>query len=182
MSDYEIHSYDAYRWRVHDDLRVSERLQLSMLNPAMIEHYILELKENKENLAKLDDGEILSLMCVVKDGKPTLAAELCFSKYPQVTFPQLCITIIVVPGTEMGETGADGERFIANKRIAGTISEMLEETVAFVKRNMNVKTIIDEDGKCKDKSEYPIKARREAVLNALMHRDYSIHTERAPIR
>ena len=32
-----------------------------------------------------------------------------------------------------------------------------------------------------DRTEYPIVAVRELVLNALIHRDYSIHTESAPI-
>ena len=47
---------------------------------------------------------------------------------------------------------------------------------------MKVKTIITEDGLRRDKTEYPVKAVREIILNALIHRDYSIHTERSPVR
>jgi ATP-dependent DNA helicase RecG len=43
-------------------------------------------------------------------------------------------------------------------------------------------TIIDKNGKRADKTEYPIRAIREIILNAVIHRDYSIHTEKSPIR
>ena len=89
---------------------------------------------------------------------------------------------MVVPGKEIGDLGTDGERFIDNKRIEGTIPQMLEETLSFVRRNMKNKTIIDDYGKRVDKTEYPIKAIREIILNALIHRDYSIHTDSCPIR
>ena len=59
---------------------------------------------------------------------------------------------------------------------------MLDDAVAFVRKNSRTKTIIDDNGKRVDKNEYPIKAVREAILNALVHRDYSIHTENVPIR
>lgn len=182
MSDYEMYSYDAYRRRMHDDIRIAELAEVSQYDVALIAKYIDAIKENKPNVAKLSNDEILELMGIVKNGKPTLAGVLCFSKYPQAIFPQLCITAVVVAGTQMGDTGADGERFIANKRIEGTIGQMLEDAVLFVKRNMREKTIVNEEGKRNDKTEYPIKAIREAVLNALMHRDYSIHTEGTPVR
>ena len=182
MSDYEIYSYDAYRRRVRDDIRVAELAEISQFDKTLIDKYIEATKENKPNTAKLSDDDILQLMGIVKNDKPTLAGVLCFSKYPQAAFPQLCVTAVVVPGTQMGETGVDGERFIANKRIEGTIGQMLDETITFIKRNMREKTIINGDGKRDDKTEYPIKAVREAVLNALMHRDYSIYTEGTPIQ
>ncbi|MHB1394739.1 MAG: ATP-binding protein [Clostridia bacterium] len=182
MSDYEIYSYDAYHRRVRDDIRIADLAELSQFDKQVIDKYIIAVKEDKPNISRLEDDEILQLMGIVKDGKPTLAGVMCFSKYPQAIFPQLCITAVVVPGTQMGQTGIEGERFIANKRIEGTISQMLDEAMYFVKRNMREKTIIDENGKRNDKPEYPVKAVREAVLNALMHRDYSIHTEGTPVR
>lgn len=76
-----------------------------------------------------------------------------------------------------------GERFLDNQRIEGNIAEMLDGAIQFVNRNMRVKTIVDpETGKRKDRTDYPITAIREAVLNALVHRDYSIHTEGMPIQ
>jgi len=39
-----------------------------------------------------------------------------------------------------------------------------------------------ETGKRADREEYPLTAVREAILNALIHRDYSIHTEGMPIQ
>jgi len=182
MSDYEIYSYDAYHRRVRDDIRIAELAEVSQLDTMLIDGYITALKENKTNVARLSDNEILELMGIIREGKPTLVGVMCFSKYPQAAFPQLCITAVVIPGIRMGETGIEGERFIANKRIEGTIGQMLDEAVMFVKRNMRVKTIIDDNGKRNDKAEYPVKAIREAILNALMHRDYSIHTEGTPIR
>ena len=90
---------------------------------------------------------------------------------------------IVVPGNEIGEVGDMGERFLDNQRIEGNIAEILDGAIQFVNRNMRVKTIVDsETGKRKDRTDYPITAIREAILNALVHCDYSIHTEGMPIQ
>lgn len=108
---------------------------------------------------------------------------MLFGLYPQAYFPQLCITAVVVPGKKIGETGAQGERFLDNQRIEGSIPQMLDAALQFVRKNMRNKTIIDaESGKRADKTDYPVTAVREAIVNALVHRDYSIHTEGMPIQ
>lgn len=183
MSEYEIYSYEAFRKRTRDDIRIVENSKLNMINIERMQNYLTAVKNERKNLAdNVLEDEILELMGITADGVPTLAGLMTFSKYPQTYFPQLCITAVSLPGTEQGTVGNDGERFIDNKRITGAIPDMLEEAVEFVRRNSRTKTIINDNGQRVDKTEYPIKAVREAILNALVHRDYSIHTENIPIR
>lgn len=58
---------------------------------------------------------------------------------------------------------------------------MLDEAMAFVEKNSKKPVAINSDGKRILKTEYPMEAVREAILNTLVHRDYSIHTEGIPI-
>lgn len=183
MSEYEIYSYEAFRKRIRDDIRTIENGKLNLINEKRMADYLTAVKNERKNLAdNVSEEEILELMGITNNGIPTLAGLMTFSKYPQGYFPQLCITAVSLPGTEQGTIGVAGERFIDNKRITGAIPDMLEEAVEFVRKNSRTKTIIDDNGHRADKPEYPIKAVREAILNALVHRDYSIHTENVPIR
>jgi len=166
----------VFRRKYQDDVRPVERASVQTLDTSLLERYLLKLKEDRPNLAKLDSTQIYELMSITKDGVPTLSAVMLFSQYPQAYFPQLCITAVSVPGLEIGQLGVEGERFLDNQRIDGTLTQMLEGALAFMRKNMRTKTIIDpETGKRSDRSDYPIAAIREAVLNALVHRDYSIH-------
>jgi ATP-dependent DNA helicase RecG len=183
MSEYEIYSYDAFRKRTQDDVRKVENAKLSLFHTERLAAYFSAVKSDRKNLAEsVSDDEIMELMGVTADGIPTLAGVMSFSKYPQAYFPQLCVTAVSLPGLEMGETGDDEERFIDNQRITGAIPDMIDTAVDFVRRNSRNKTIVDADGKRRDKLEYPTKAVREAVLNGLVHRDYSVHTQNVPVR
>ena len=183
MTEYEIYSYEAFRKKYQDDIRGIARVTLPSLEQSSLNQYIDKLKQGKPNLAKIEDKAIYELMSITRDGEVTLTATLLFSPYPQAYFPQLCIIAVSVPGKEIGDLGDSGERFIDNKRIEGNLENMLEEAIQFVRKNMRTKTIINpENGKREDVTEYPITAVREAILNALVHRDYSIHTEGMPIQ
>ena len=183
MTEYEVYSYEAYRKKYQDDIRVIERVSFASLNQELLARYIELLKKGKPRLAAISDNEIYELMSIKRDHAITLSAVMNFSPYPQAYFPQLCIIATVVPGTEMGTIGTQGERFLDNQRIEGNISEMLDGAMQFVSRNMRTKTIINpRTGKREDRTDYPITAIREAILNALVHRDYSIHTQGMPIQ
>ena len=141
------------------------------------------MTEERPGFSRLSADQVSEMLAITRGGVPTLAAILNFGIYPQGYFPQLAITAIVVPGKVIGDTGQGGERFLNNKRIEGTLPEMLAEALAFCTRNMKVRTIIDsKTGERADRTEYPIEAIREAVLNALIHRDYSHFTEGTPVQ
>lgn len=182
MTEYEIYSYEAFKRRVHDELRTIDRAKMVDLSKDHVMEYLIKLRSQKQNLANLEDERILETQGMYQNGLPTLAGLMLLGQYPQEFFPQLSVTAMVVQGKEIGELGDENERFLDNKRIEGTIPQMIESTLAFVRRNMKVKTIINDEGARADKPEYPIKAVREVVLNALIHRDYSKHTDRSPIR
>lgn len=183
MTDYELYSYEAFRRHLHDDERPVERADLSMLDTDKLERYILQRRADRPGFAQLSRQQTLEMLNITRNGQVTLAAVLNFCIYPQGYFPQLGITAVVVPGTQIGDTDADAARFIDNKRIEGTIDSMVDEAVGFCRRNMKTRTIIDPDtGIRTDRPEYPAEAIREAVLNALIHRDYSIYTEGTPVQ
>lgn len=183
MTDYEIYSYEAYRKKYQDDIRIVDRASFQTMDTEKLADYRALCKMNKPNISRVADDQFNELMSITKDGKLTLASVLLFCIYPQAYFPQLSIIATAVPGNTMGDTGEGGERFSDNRRIEGNIGEMLAGALQFVKNNTRESTIIQpETGKRQDRPEYPLTAVREVVLNALVHRDYSIHTEGMPIQ
>lgn len=182
MTPYEIYAQQSYKEGVSDDLRPIERAGIDDLNGEEIIRYIKKVKSEKPNFAKNDDNKIMKLSGICNDNKPTMAGMMVFGNYPQAYYPQLFIACSSMPGKELGELGGDGQRFNDNQRVEGTIEQMLSGALGFLQRNMKTKVIIDLSGKRTDIPEYPIRALREAVTNALVHRDYSKYTERAYIQ
>jgi ATP-dependent DNA helicase RecG len=182
MTEYEIYSYEVYRRKIQDEQRTVPGGIGSDVDNAQVQLFLSKVRIEKPNLARLPDDDVLTLSGLYADGKPNLAGLLLFGLYPQANFPGFDITAVVVPGYQIGNVAEDGARFINNKRIGGTVPQMLDGAMDFVHRNIKVRTIVSDSGKREDKAEYPTKAIREIILNALIHRDYSVHTESSPIR
>jgi len=182
MSEYEVYKYQAYKKGIHEEQRIVKDGWV-LQDQDRIKKYLDAVKKDRPNLfSTLSDQDILKMMKVEKEQLPTIAGLFVFSKFPQSAFPDLCVTAVVIPGLNRGDEIDGSVRFLDNRRITGSIPDMLEETIEFISKNSRHRTIIDHTGKRVDEPEYPIRAIRELVLNALIHRDYSMHTENSPIR
>lgn len=151
MTDYELYSLQCYKDHIFDDVRPTKNATVDDLNLKELNLYIDKLKSIKPNFSKNSFDKCLKL-CGITDSNsdqtyPTLAGIMTFGEYPQSFYPQLFVACIVIPGTELGDIGTMGERFIDNKRIEGTIEEMLDGTMNFLRRNMKTRVIIDSNGK-----------------------------------
>ena len=178
MSEYEIYKCISYRENSKDDLKPVLNASIKDFDEKILTRFIENTKVDKPKFAEFSDEEILlnygALVEVEDKVFPTVAGIMVFGAYPQKFFPQWFVAAIVVPGFEIADLGEEGQRFDDNKRIEGNISEMYEETLAFLNRNMKVKVIIsDKTGLRTDVAQYPKDALREAISNMLIHRDYS---------
>ena len=109
----------------------------------------------------------LGITALVEEGiRPTLAGLLAFGQYPQQWFPQLMVTFV-----SFAPDGAP-ERFLDNVTIRGSVPAMVGEAVAAVRRNLAARAVVTGAGRTEQLS-FSLEAVREAVANALIHRDYS---------
>lgn len=183
MTEYEVYSYEAFRKKYRDDIRPVERASVKSLDLKRVAEYLERKKRERPNLAATGEDQLYELTGITRDGEITMTALLLFGLYPQAYYPQLSINATCVPSDEMGVVDRMGNRFMDTRHIEGTLSDMLDEALAFVRKNMRVATKIDTaTGKRIDIPQYPMDAVREAILNALVHRDYSFHTEGMPIQ
>ncbi|GAA1868532.1 hypothetical protein GCM10009836_56270 [Pseudonocardia ailaonensis] len=111
---------------------------------------------------------------------PTLAGLLTFGVFPQQFFPQLTISLVVMPSTTADRSPV-APRFVDNPTIRGAIPDLVAECLAAVRRHLSVRTYVDGDGR-RDQLDYPMEAVREAVVNAVLHRDYSPGTRGTQIQ
>ena len=112
---------------------------------------------------------LLQRGCLVKrDGQflPTYAGLLLFGREPQRWVRSSVILVVRYAGTTMGDT------FVRDE-IHGTLPEQIRRAEAFVLDNMRrgVRLLGLERI---EETEYPVEAIREAIVNAIAHRDYRI--------
>ncbi len=177
LTDYEVTILLGGRHEVRHDLTPIVRASRDDLDPELVDLFLRRIRDTKTDIfRRVDDDRALSLLNVLTthEGRtvPTLAGLLAFGVYPQTFEPQLNLTFVAYPTTEAGVSGGSGERFVENRSIDGPIPFVVAETIRVLKRNMRRRSVVSGIYRV-DQWEYPEEALREAVVNALVHRDYS---------
>lgn len=110
---------------------------------------------------------------------PTVGGLLLFGENPNRYLPQAGVTATAYPGQEKEYATVD-EEIIRGPLVSvltrqGRIAEpgVIDRAVAFALRNMGTTAWLDM-GQRRRKKAYPVEAVREAIVNAVAHRDYTI--------
>ena len=143
------------------------------INLAKVDMYLKEMGQSRldvENSDRLvNDLKNLSVLIFIeKEIYPTLGGLLAFGKNPQRYFPSYSIRCGSYNGNDLS---ADTVR---EKDLNGTLDELIEDAVAFVKLTIPQDHTLERGVKRKDTYLYPIEVIREGVVNAVCHRDYGV--------
>ncbi len=143
-----------------------------------------------QNVPETDDTEgwrdlLLNTEFIVEEGDrvpATVAGLLLFCRKPNRYLPQAGIDAVAYPGKE--KDYAARERTSLRGPMTPLLSEdttnhpslvengLVEQGVEFVRRNTNVSASLGEGARREERWDYPEEAIREALVNALVHRDY----------
>lgn len=154
-----------------DVLLASWLAQARLASFGRTEHLSDEELIINRRIAALDESGVTRL---------TLAGLMAMGKWPQSFLPRANVVFTHYPETRKGDLSQSGNRFIDSANIEGNIPEMLASTIRAVSRNIKHGAIV-KGALREDVPDYPLPAIREAVANALMHRDYSIEGQCSPI-
>ncbi|MCK9566078.1 MAG: hypothetical protein M0Q43_08535, partial [Methanothrix sp.] len=178
MSDYEIYSFISSRTQPKFDAEPIIEATLEDLDRGKLDEYLAQQRKARPNAPYwiLPFEQILSQLRIVIDTdgflRPTLAGLLMFGFYPQRFEQQMVVVFLQFYGTTTTEEAPSGERFLDNRKFEGTIKEIIDSATAYVMAGMRKGSLIRGVTR-QDIPEYPEVALREAIVNAVAHRDYS---------
>lgn len=158
-----IKNSGEYSW----DEKIIQQITLKEIDNAKIKVF-LKKAENERNI--LFEGSasalnILRKLKLIEKYKITNAAILLFGKNPQKIFYRSMVKCGRFKGTEAID-------FIDMHNLEGTIIEQVTSALNFISRHINIAVKISGDPQREEIWEYPKEALREAIINAVCHRDY----------
>ncbi len=126
---------------------------------------IRRLNETVFHFGKIPERRILEKLIVLKNGKITNAGYLCFAMENEL------IPSAVIKGARF--KGKTMVHFLDMKDFKGNLLVSVTEALDFIQRHISMGVDIGAKATRDEKWDYPLGALREAVVNAIVHRDYT---------
>jgi len=155
ISDLYLHSTGS-SW----DALICPQATLEDIDIKKVERYIEVANSTGRRKFKEKPIEALKKVKLIKDNKPTWACMLLFAKEPPLPQAKVHCGRFKTPSI-----------IIDDNYIEGDLISQVDEVMSAIQKNINVRYEITGIRR-KEIWDYPISALREAVLNAICHRDY----------
>lgn len=107
--------------------------------------------------------EFFERLGLLREDRLTNAAVLCFSRKPELHLPYAIL-----------KCGRIRDGIISEREITGPLLSQVEKGLGFLIEHLSFSHTVGEDGKRVEHYEIPVEALREALVNAIVHRDYEI--------
>ena len=176
LTQYEVQALLDGRGQPKYDLERVPDSSMEDLDEKLVVLFLKRIREKNNRVRDWTDEKILNHYRVIEFQQDryvmTLAGIIGLGAYPQKYFPGFVTHVLVYPGSEEGPSGSQGERLIDNVKVEGPILTAVPEIIRAIKRNIQTRTVVKGLFR-EDMPEYPEVFLREAVVNALVHRDYS---------
>lgn len=173
MSSEEVEAHLNTYGSTHWERMLCSRAKLEDINYDLVDRYISYRAERSRHSLRYTSREdlLVGLECsgldpLTQQLRPTNAGMLMFGYDPQLFIPQSEVVCIRY-GDALGVGG-----YVDRKNFVGNMPELIDKTAEFLTLHTRVGARIS-GFKREDLPEFPIEALREAVVNAVVHRDYS---------
>lgn len=150
-------------------------------DPDVLAEYLA--KRQERGAARIDSVEnlLFEIGALNRDGQPTVGGVLLFGRNPQAFLPHSDVVFVQFTGQAPGDMDGGGVGHGPRQEFNGPLARIIEQTWNTVWKSMHLGARIP--GLTREEiTEYPGFAVREAIINAICHRDYRIKGRRVEIR
>lgn len=157
-----------------------------VLDSTLIADYVAHINARRRDMyAGLDTDTILTkLRAIGRSGAPTLFGLLAFGQddiAQEASAPTTNIAVTHYPGDSKVLEGDIERTHLDNREFNGTLIQQFTESFQFIKSKLPISGKVDPNGQRRDYLVIPEVALREALANAIAHRDYSTHSSRIQV-
>jgi ATP-dependent DNA helicase RecG len=151
------------------------------LDGEVVDEFVARWQEKQRREWTRPVDELLAQMGALDErGRPTVVGVLLFGGDPQVFLPQSGLVFVKFPGTQpRGEDGRAG--YGRREEIGGPLARIIQRSWSVIMDEMRTGAVV-KGLEREEQTEYPTPAVREALVNAIAHRDYRLRGRRIEVR
>jgi len=151
------------------------------LDEDIIQEYLKKRQQRNPHGAVVADTRMLEQIgAITSDGIPTISGILLFGKNPQTYLPH-SRTVFVKFGGERPQGAGGSFGYGRREELTGPLARIVERAWRVVWEEMDKKAVVKGLAR-EEQLEYPQFAVREALINAVCHRDYRMRGSSIEIR